>query len=282
VSKTIVPCVLRILVCLGVFAVSAVGCYMPFSAAGDWTGHNPSGPETGPWGMMYNGKFRPWSYMNSSGWGQPFSIDTFYMNPQEGYWSPQQVPPGFPPWYPVDRYPWYPLDPYPPYQPELSSWSNGIGQPGVLYEPGPLGAFLQLDAETGATAVRFTSPETRLYAINGLFQDIDNDSLNPVHLGVIVSGSAALVDMDGFGGSGSFGEQLRFCYPEVYLPASTTLDFIVAESSGSTHFSTGLSVWIDRAAPEPAAYCLVAAGLALMVFIRRSCKRSDAGHAHEI
>ncbi len=52
--KKIVPCVLRTLVCLGVLAGSAVGCYMPFSAAGDWTSLNPSGP----WGTMYNSKYR--------------------------------------------------------------------------------------------------------------------------------------------------------------------------------------------------------------------------------
>ncbi len=122
--------------------------------------------------------------------------------------------------------------------------------------------------------MRFTSPETRLYAIKGLFQDIDSDSLNPVHLGVIVNGSEVLLDIDGFGGPGSFGEQMTFSYPEVYLPAGSTLDFIVAESGGATGFSTGLSVSIDRSAPEPAAYCLVSAGLALMAFIRRAGKRS--------
>ena len=251
--------------------MSAVGCLFPYSAVGDWTGTNPSGPWLG-----YGSRYQPWSYMNASGWGQPFSIDTFYMNPQWGYLSPQQVPPGFPPpWY------WYPVDPYFPHKPELSSWSNGIGQPGVLYTLGPLDTLLQLDAETGATAVRFTSPDTKTYLIQGLFQNIDNYSSNPVHLGVIVNGSAALLDIDGFGGSGSFGEQLTFFYPQVYLPAGSTLDFIVAESSGATHFSTGLSVTLEWA-PEPASYCLVAAGLALMVFIRRSGKRLDAGHADGI
>src|ERR1017187_5888886 len=168
-SGRIVRYVLRTIVCLGVVAVSAVGGPITYSAVSDWSGGNPSGP---------------WSYMNASGWGQTFSIDTLYMNPMYG----------LPPF------------PHPPW-PGLDSWNNGIGQPdyhGVVHNqtgtpyswitmvlPPDL---LELDPEDGATAVRFTSPQTGLYSISGLFQTIDIYSFYPVHLGIMLNGSTALLD----------------------------------------------------------------------------------------
>jgi hypothetical protein len=144
----IVLCVLRTILCLGVSAASAVGGPVTYRAVGDWAGANPSGP---------------WSYMNAGGWGQALSIDTLYLNPDHG------LPPFFT----------GPL-------PGLDSWSNGIGQPhwhGVVHNqtstpyswvtvvlPPDL---LLLDPQDGATAVRFTSPQTGLYSVSGLFQTID-------------------------------------------------------------------------------------------------------------
>lgn len=247
-SGRILQCVLKALVCVGLVAVNAAGGPLTYSAAGDWTGSNPSGP---------------WSYLGASGWGGTFSPLSVYANPYDG------VAPYIPPT------PWVGLD----------SWHNGISQPnweGISHNqtttpyswvtmvlPPNL---LQLDPESGAVAVRFTAPQSGLYSVSGLFQTVDIYSYNPVHLGIVMDGNAELLDLNGFGGPGHYGEQLPFSYAPLYLSAGSTLDFIVAESTDYTYLSTGLSVTI-QAIPEPSAHSLVAAGLALIAFIQRSGKR---------
>jgi hypothetical protein len=247
-SGKILRSVLKALVCVGVVAVNAAGGALTYSAVGDWTGNNPSGP---------------WSYLGASGWGGTFSPLGVYANPFDG------VAPYVPPT------PWVGLD----------SWHNGISQPyweGVVHNQtnNPYSwitmilppNLLQLDPQSGAVAVRFTPSQSGLYSVSGLFQTVDIYSLNPVHLGIVMNGSTALLDVNGFGGPGHYGGQLSFSYSPLYLSAGSTLDFIVAESTDYTYLSTGLGVTI-QAIPEPAAYSLMAAGLALMVFIQRSGKR---------
>src|ERR1035438_6398678 len=91
-SGKILRSVLKALVCVGVVAVNAAGGALTYSAVGDWTGNNPSGP---------------WSYLGASGWGGTFSPLGVYANPYDG------------------TTPYIPPTPYV----GLDSWNNEISQP---------------------------------------------------------------------------------------------------------------------------------------------------------
>ena len=127
----------------------------------------------------------------------------------------------------------------------------------VVYFPNEL----EIDGESLATDVRWTSPATALYNVSGLFERTDNTSAAAVTVSIIENGTTTLFSAPNFQ---TYLSQKTFGFSALSLPAGTTLDFVESAAQANND-STGLAATISTV-PEPGslglAVGIAAAGLA--------------------